>query len=474
MRWTMPLKVGATSLRLTFTNDRNIGGSGVIRLDRLTLTDGHGQAVVSHEFEDLEPPVERYGGGACGHDAGDHFVLWTGGPHCALWVDVEVLEEGVYNVEVVASADPVEQHAEDRFAKIAVAKNVYRVGDTWYRDMRLPGFAGALAPSSDNSVQWLARQIVADKRFAGATVEFWWPAIMGSEVAEPPEDEADADFEALLLAANAQGAEVSRLADGFRRGFHGRAAYNLKDLLVEIVLSKWFRADAVEDANPVRLTALRNAGARRMLTPEELARKTAALTDFSWGRHVRVGCHPTCERRPNALTEEYRLLYGGIDSDGVTERARDITSVMAGVANRHAAIVSCPVVMRELYLVPESERNLFSGIDKSTTPRTAHGADAIRNKLVKLHDKLLGVQVTPHSPDVEAAFRLFVDVSELKRQPWEYDFRHSDCYWNWLEGPFLLRGNSGGRGRGGRRAGVGKKVVLRFRPTPGRRLHERR
>ena len=33
---------------------------------------------------------------------------------------------------------------------------------------------------------------------------------MGSEVAEPPEDEGDADFEGLLLAANAQGAEVSR------------------------------------------------------------------------------------------------------------------------------------------------------------------------------------------------------------------------------------------------------------------------
>ena len=56
------------------------------------------------------------------------------------------------------------------------------------------------------------------------------------------------DFEGRLLAANAQDAEVSRLADGFRRGFRGRAAYNLKDLLVEMVLSKWFRADAVEGA----------------------------------------------------------------------------------------------------------------------------------------------------------------------------------------------------------------------------------
>ena len=201
-----------------------------------------------------------------------------------------------------------------------------------------------MASNPDNSVQWLAQQIVADGHFAEATVKFWWPAIMGSEVTEPPEDEGDADFEGLLLAANAQGVEVSRLANGFRRGFRGRAAYNLKDLLVEIVLSKWFRADAVEDTDPVRLVALRDAGARRLLTPEELADKTAAITGVQWDRTKPAFCYPRCERRRNALTGGYRLLYGGIDSDGITERTRDITSVMVGVAKRHAAIVSCPAV----------------------------------------------------------------------------------------------------------------------------------
>ena len=167
-----------------------------------------------------------------------------------------------------------------------------------------------------------------------------------------------------MLAATAQGAEVTRLADGFRRGFHGGLAYNLKDLLVEIVLSKWFRADAVTDANPVRRAALHGAGARRLLTPEELARKTAALTGVQWGRTTAIG-QPYENRWRSALTMEYRLLYGGIDSDGVTERGRDLTSVMAGVAKRHAAAVSCLVVMREFYLVPEAQRRLFAGIDLS-------------------------------------------------------------------------------------------------------------
>ena len=140
------------------------------------------------------------------------------------------------------------------------------------------------------------------------------------------------------------------------------------------MLSKWFRADALEDDDPVRRIALRDAGARRLLAPEELARKTVALTGFSWGRHIRTNCWPRCDPQPNALTDEYRLLYGGIDSDGITERARDITTVMEGVARTHALEVSCPVVLRELYLAPEDDRRLFSGIDPFVTPTSEFSA----------------------------------------------------------------------------------------------------
>jgi hypothetical protein len=270
-------------------------------------------------------------------------------------------------------------------------------------------------------VQWLGQQIVTDPRFAEATVKFWWPALMGSEVTGPPEEEGGAGFEGQLLAATAQGAEVTRLADDFRNGFHGGLTYNLKDLLVEIVLSKWFRADGVTDEDPIRLAALRGAGARRLLTPEELARKTAAVTGVQWGRTIIIG-QPYENRWSSALTENYRLLYGGIDSDGVTERGRDLTSVMAGVAKRHAVAVSCPVVMREFYLVSEAQRRLFAGINLSQ-----RNGDAIRNKLVELHDKLLGVQVAPDSPDVEVAYRLFVEVSERARESEYGEFEWWSC-----------------------------------------------
>ena len=584
LRWTLPLQAGTTSLAVTYYKG---GGEerGNVRLDRLRLLDEQGRVLESIEFEDLEPTVVDWG--RCG-DRGwneatrrhDHLTYWGAGADCALRVDVETPAAGDYTAKVVVweRTDPGKEHV----ARISVTARSYHWGDTWYRDMRVPGFGGAEAPNPDNSVQWLAARIVADERFAEAAVRFWWPAVMGSEVAEPPEDVHDADFEGRLLAANAQAAEVERLARGFRQG----RPYNLKDLLAEVVLSRWFRAGALTDADPVRSVALRDAGARRLLTPEELARKTAALTGYQWGRRLR----DRPPRLQSHLSDDYGLLYGGIDSDGIKERARDLTTVMDGVARRHAAQVSCPVVMREFYLGTEADRRLFDGIGKDVSPvaessaafgiesgtwgegethaldatltagpvnvrlaftndynsddhgdRNLHldrldlrsaagrvvasyelerldavgdcngpnrdafslhcsgsvnvpvevpadgryrievvawaeqagdalpelavtvesdaehsaGARAIRDKLVELHERLFGVRVSPHSPDVEAAYRLFVDVWRRNRasgnnrfESWRCDYQdvfyfegindalvpsgdRGDSWWDW-------------------------------------------
>ena len=258
----------------------------------------------------------------------------------------------------------------------------YQYGDTWYRDMREPGFDGQVAPDADKSLQWLAERIVADDRFAEGTVKFWWPAILGVEVAEPPEDQNDSDFEALLLASNAQSAEVERLAEVFRTGSAGGTPYNLKDLLVEILLSPWFRAELIADDNPVRRAALRNAGGARLLTPEELAWKTEAITGYRWGRHISVddrrGVDADFQGIGGFLIEdEYRLLYGGIDSDGITERADDITALMAAVAQSHAFVSSCPIVGREFFLWPDEKRRLFGGIDRHVTPVSEFSGTAV-------------------------------------------------------------------------------------------------
>ena len=570
LTWPLVLPAGTSTLKLTHTNhfwDEDPREGGDWFLDRLGMIDEQGHRVATVEFENLELPDNCGGRPYHNPETGreDSLILWSGYDNCALIFQVEVPEPGIYSAEVFAwSHGYNERFGYDGYARLGLIANPYEEGDTWYRDLRTPGFSGEQAPAGQDSLQWLARKIVADPRFAEATIKFWWPAIMGREVAEPPAEEGDADFEAQLLAANAQGAEVQRLAEGFRQGFRFGAPYNLKDLLVEMVLSQWFRADALGVADPVRAVALRDAGARRLLTPEELAQKTSALTGYEWGRRLDENCWEDCDPEPNQLNTDYRLPYGGIDSDGIIKRARNVTSVMAGAAQRHAVQTSCPVVVREFFLLPEEDRRLFGGIDRSTRPdlsfgasfeieaashagretlslegwltegshtvrlsylndyyggssatdrnlrldrldvrdaagwvvasyeletlpevgecngpddghhyafhcngsvdvainvpragrytveivawadqagdalplldivvlnttNSGSGAAAIRAKLVELFDKLLGVEVTPYSPDVDAAFDLFVNLTERKQKLRQDHFRWGEC-----------------------------------------------
>ena len=147
------------------------------------------------------------------------------------------------------------------------------------------------------------------------------------------------------------------------------------------------------------------------MTPEELARKTEALTGYRWGRRIHYGPYVSPDDVVNdALTSTYRLMYGGIDSEAVTERARDMTSVMLAVAETHAVEASCPIILREFYLLEDDQRRLLGGIDETVSPATDEGADAIKRKLADLYEMLMGVQVGVESEDVRAAWDLFMDV----------------------------------------------------------------
>ena len=332
-------------------------------VDSLTIRGGAGEVVGRWELEDMDWDGQR----DCGNEWDDLGVAIS----CRVLVSLQIPRDSDYTIEVAAWIGWQSDEAQSGPGALRVwapmPADYYREGDTWYRDMRAPGFDGRDAPDADNSLRWLARRIVADGRFAEAAVKFWWPAILGTEVAAPPEDEGDADFAGLLLASNAQSGETERLARGFRSGFGGGRPYNLKDLLAEIVLSKWARAESTADEDPVRLAALRDAGMERLLTPEELTSKTAAATGVELGRQLP---HPdTRLPRPSLLRQDdARLLYGGIDSDGVIERVGDMTAVMAGVAQNHAAQLAGAIVLRELHLLPVGQRRLFRHVELATTP----------------------------------------------------------------------------------------------------------
>ncbi len=237
----------------------------------------------------------------------------------------------------------------------------YQWGDTWYRDMRIPGMGDDYAPSNLNSIQWLAQEIVADPRFATATVKFWWLAVMGVDVLSPPEDETDINYAAQLAAYEAQQEEINRLAGLFS------ADFSLKHLLVEMVMSEWFRADSAVDLSEQRQLELADAGIERLLTPEQLQRKTKAIAGYTWGRYY----DDFTDREIGALTDRYNLYLGGIDSIGVVERSTAANALMTQTSLTHALASACGIVLMDMER-PDGERYLFNAYDRRVSPTSQY------------------------------------------------------------------------------------------------------
>jgi len=246
----------------------------------------------------------------------------------------------------------------------------YQEGDTWYRDMRDPGYEGAKAELSAggeaDSLQWLGKQIVQDPRFASATVRFWWPAIFGAEPLSLPEDADGPDYDQRLLAFEAQEATVTELAQGFEQG-----GYDLKALLADMVMSPWYRNSTVTDPALIegRSVELRSVGRGRLLTPEELDRKNMAVFGRTW-RQWGDGTNAHSMSRQTALRGEwapYSAFYGGIDGAVVTKRNRDMTALMSNVAETMAIDLSCQVVVEDFDRIVK-QRKVFRRVDKYTVP----------------------------------------------------------------------------------------------------------
>ena len=366
-------------------------GDGLMYVGKLAMLNNSGRYVIS----DFGPGSIRYPSDKLGCRAlEDHVVVERG---CEVYFSLPLpLQAGEYRFEVTA------WRSGEMSLRPELTHRLYRNGDTWFRDMRKPGFNGAIAPETTDSLEWLGQKIAEDRRFAEATVKFWWPAVMGREVARPPTDRSDPDFESRLLEAEAQRAEVERLARMFRDGARGGKPYNLKDVLAELFLSRWFRAKSITDANQVRRAALRSAGGARPLTPEELVNKTEALTGYVWGRQRR-SYGPERDRPLGYVQRDYAPLYGGIDSQDVTERSRQFTGPAAQVAKLHANGIATLVAVREFLLLPARERRLFSGIELSDTPEAA--SDDIKAKLAELQEVFYGVPAG--ADDVRDAYRFF-------------------------------------------------------------------
>src|SRR5439155_19677330 len=110
------------------------------------------------------------------------------------------------------------------------------------------------------------------------------------------------------------------------------------------------------------------------------------------------------------LRDQLALLYGGIDSKEVTERAADPSGAMGAIQRILANDVACQHTLRD-FARKSTERRLFPGIEPSTLPGSSPEADAtIRRAIIHLHEHILGRHDAADSEEVSRTFELFAGI----------------------------------------------------------------
>src|SRR6185295_3703384 len=129
--------------------------------------------------------------------------------------------------------------------------------------------------------------------------------------------------------------------------------FNFKGVLKDWIESEFYRADGVASAaaNPARKAELDDLGLMRMLAPEQLERKVGAVFGKPWGR----------------MDEQLTMLYGGIDSKEVTERAADPSGAMGAIQRIMANDVACKQTALD-FSRPRDKRRLFPNIEPDIVP----------------------------------------------------------------------------------------------------------
>jgi hypothetical protein len=197
--------------------------------------------------------------------------------------------------------------------------------------------------------------IVNEPGFTRASAEFWWSSVFGKPLLDKPAVESDQGYAAKYAAYSAQQDSIVSFSAALAQRM------NAKDMFVEMFMSPWFSAvSAVSYAfNSAQFES--QFGNKQLLAPEQLARKTRALTGVAWRSH---------NRPSGALSsgyESFGVLLGGIDSDAVTTRATELSPAMTAILMTHATESACPAVVRQ-FATPINERSLFTYVEENTLP----------------------------------------------------------------------------------------------------------
>ena len=219
----------------------------------------------------------------------------------------------------------------------------------------------------------------------------------GRKVLLPPKDIDDPLFAAHRRAYQEQRRMIEDIAARFAKN-----AFSLKSVFKDMVVTDFYRADGLSTSlsDPKRKAELDDVGLVRMLAPEQVERKVGAIFGERWGK----------------LHDQLEMLYGGIDTKEVTERAADPSGAMGAIQRLLSNDVACQHVGRD-FGRPAAQRLLFPGIEPSVVPgESTEGDAAIRKAIVYLHQRILGRNDKPDSAEVERTWKLFANIIKDARE----------------------------------------------------------
>jgi hypothetical protein len=268
----------------------------------------------------------------------------------------------------------------------------YMAGDNWFRDGRAPGYAGLAMPGgvtgNPTALQWLGQRVASDARFAMGGVHFWYQAVYGRAPLKAPTDPASPQYQNQRVAYEAQKAEFDRMAAAF-----SSSQFNVRTLLVELVMSPLFAAERVTGKNPAELADL---GASVLWMPSMLNAKLQSQlgTGFAGFNNPYQGAGQN---------------FGGFDGNNRTSRANAYTMVQASTMDTIALTMSCGWTQAD-FARAQADRLLFPRVTLTDTPATPQGLAAITANAQHLHAWLWQDTVPATDAEVQRTVKLFTDV----------------------------------------------------------------
>ncbi len=310
----------------------------------------------------------------------------------------------------------------------------------WFNDMVAPGYGGTMLPpqSYGAALPWLSQQVVQDPRFATAAIYAVYAGFTGHKPLAYPTDAVDSPGHQLRVDAwTAQDAFFRKLAEEFKA-----QNFNLKVVVKGILKSPYYRAKSLAEAPGEKQALFEAIGTGRWLTPEMFDRKIQAVTGIPWRKRwewenifkdKEEGKADLRLNRGLWLRDDFRLLYGGMDSDNVPVRLQEPNGISASVAWRMANEMSCAVVAWDFWK-PQAQRRLFPLVDIKDRPEfngkaVGDAQVAIKNNLVHLHRLVLGENLTPDHPEIERSFSVYLETwRELAAFESQQD-KKQDLHW---------------------------------------------